>query len=62
MRTLLEETIPENTEFHDFQVEHDFLESGYKQLLLNARRIDQAGGRPQLILLALEEVTDGKKS
>jgi two-component system CheB/CheR fusion protein len=60
LRTLLEEIIPENTEFHDFQVEHDFPEIGHKQLLLNARRIDQAGGRPQLILLAIEEVTDGQ--
>ena len=61
LRTLLEETIPENAEFHDFQVEHDFPGIGYKQLLLNARRIDQVGDRPQLILLAIEEVTDGKE-
>lgn len=61
LRTLLEEIIPENTEFHDFQVEHDFPEIGYKQLLVNARRIDQEGDRAQLILLAIEEVTDGKK-
>ena len=60
LRTLLEEIIPENTEFHDFEVGHDFPEIGHKQILLNARRIDQAGGRPQLILLAIEEVTDGK--
>lgn len=60
LRTLLEKIIPEKAKFHDFQVEHDFPEIGHKQLLLNARRIDQQGDQPQLILLAIEEVTDGK--
>ena len=60
LRTLLEKIIPEKAEFHDFQVEHDFPEIGHKQLLVNARRIDQEGDRAQLILLAIEEVTDGK--
>ena len=50
----------QNAQFDDFEVEHDFPETGHKKIVLNARRIDQAGGRPQLILLAMENVTDGK--
>ena len=39
-------------------MENEFLGIGRRRMLLNARRIEQAGERPQLILLALEDVTD----
>ena len=58
LRKLLEEIIPQNAGFCDFEVEHEFPHIGRKKMLLNARRIEQRGGRPHLILLAIEDVTD----
>jgi two-component system CheB/CheR fusion protein len=61
LRTLLEEVIPHDARFDGFQVDHELTEIGRRTMLLNARRIDQAEGRPQLILLAIEDVTDAEK-
>jgi PAS domain S-box-containing protein len=57
LRSLLEELLPSNHSFDDFEVEHDFPRVGRRILLLNARRLqdDQSGG---LILLGMEDVTD----
>lgn len=62
LRTLLEEMIPETTAVHDFEVEHDFPSIGRRGMLLNARCFPPTGGHPDLILLAIEDVTDRKKS
>ena len=61
LRQLLEEIIPQSTEFHDFVVEHEFPDIGRKVMLLNARRIQQEAGRTRLILLAMEDVTEKQK-
>jgi two-component system, chemotaxis family, CheB/CheR fusion protein len=55
LRTLLEEIIPKNTSFKDYQVEHDFPKVGRKKLLVDARRIDRSDGRPYLILVGFME-------
>jgi len=39
LRKLLEDIFPQNTSFHDFEVEHDFETIGRKIMHLNARRI-----------------------
>jgi two-component system, chemotaxis family, CheB/CheR fusion protein len=57
LRMLLEQIIPENTSFEDFAVEHDFPSVGRKKMLLNARRMEQEGGEPGFILLAMEDLT-----
>lgn len=57
LRELLEDILPQNTSFHDFEVEHSFETIGRKIMHLNARRI-YGGGEPQLILLAIEDVTE----
>ncbi|MBE0597756.1 MAG: PAS domain-containing protein, partial [Desulfuromonadales bacterium] len=57
LRHLLQEIIPENTTFNDFQVTHDFPSIGRRTLLLNARRLDR-DGKPRLILLAFQDVTE----
>jgi hypothetical protein len=41
-----------------YQVEHDFPAIGKRTMLLNARRIVGKTGQTQLILLAIEDVTD----
>jgi PAS domain-containing protein len=58
LRELLEKIIPKNTLFEDFEVEHDFPHIGFKKMLLNARRIHHKEGGEELILLAMEDVTD----
>ena len=58
LRTLLEEVLPQNHVFQDFEVEHDFPTLGRKTMLLNARRIRRPGNDSELILLAIEDVTE----
>ena len=58
LRELLEEIIPQNTSFNDFEVEHHFPKVGHKTMVLNARRIPAMGEHPHLILLAIEDNTD----
>ncbi len=58
LRELLEDILPRNTNFHDFEVEHDFETIGRKIMHLNARRIYDQGNQTQLILLAVEDVTE----
>ena len=57
LRELLEEIVPQNTCFNNFEVEHTFQRVGRKRMLLNARRIYQEGKGTEMILLALEDVT-----
>lgn len=62
LRDLLERIIPENTEFEGFEVEHEFGTIGRRTMLLNARRIYQEGEGTQMILLAIEDVTERKRA
>ena len=56
LRTLLEEIVPANSWFDDFEVEHDFEQIGRKTMLLNARRFPPEGPF-KLLLLAIEDIT-----
>jgi PAS domain S-box-containing protein len=58
LRTLLEEVLPRDHAFEGFEVEHDFLTLGRKVMVLNARRIRKPGNHSELILLAIEDITD----
>ena len=60
LRTLLEEVIPENSHFDDFEVEHNFQTIGPKTMLLNARRFPPEG-KWELILLAVADITERKR-
>ena len=60
LRDLLEKILPQNSEFNDFLVEHEFPVIGYKKMLLNARSIFRENHEPQLILLAIEDITNRK--
>jgi PAS domain S-box-containing protein len=62
LRELLEEIIPKNTHFNNFEVDHEFPTIGRKRMLLNARRIYRKGKGTDMILLALEDITDQKQS
>lgn len=56
LRKLLENILPESQSFDDFAVEHDFPEIGHHKMLLNARRIIDANGNTQMILLSMQAV------
>jgi two-component system CheB/CheR fusion protein len=57
LRTRLEEVLPRESMFEDFEVEHDFETIGRRTMLLNARSVLSAPGRQGMILLAIEDVT-----
>lgn len=58
LRELLEEIIPRNSSFEAFQMEHDFPNIGRRIMILNARRMFRKANNTQLILVAIEDVTD----
>ncbi|RYX82693.1 PAS domain-containing protein [bacterium] len=57
LKTLIERILPEKNPFEDFEITHEFPRIGEKTLLLNARRLDSQEGRPEYILLAIEDIT-----
>jgi PAS domain S-box-containing protein len=63
LRTLLEATLPQNSHFEDFEVEHVFPTIGERTMLLNGHRVIQGEDTDaQLILLAIEDVTVRKRA
>lgn len=60
LRELLENVLPNNGRVEDFEVSHEFPRLGPRRMMLNARRIEPQPGQ-RLILLYIEDVTDGKK-
>jgi PAS domain S-box-containing protein len=60
LRTLLNEVPSNSHPVHDFEVEHNFPDIGQRSMLLNARKFPPESSNPQLILLAIEDVTDRK--
>lgn len=61
LRELLEEILPRNTHFKNFEVDHVFPGIGQKVMSLNARRIYQQGTATERILLAIEDMTERKQ-
>jgi len=57
LRKLLDEVLSQNRSVHDFEVEHSFPDLGRKTMLLNARPFPPDSKNPELILLAVEDVT-----
>jgi PAS domain S-box-containing protein len=60
LRELLEEILPKNTSFNDFEIDHDFPGIGRRVMLLNARRVYSEGHKTQRILLGIEDITERK--
>jgi len=57
LRKLLDEVLTRNQSVHDFEVEHTFPALGRKSMLLNARPFPPDSDHPELILLAVEDVS-----
>src|SRR3977135_3166820 len=61
LRTLLEDVVPKSSVFNDFELEHTFPVIGRRVMLLNARKL-QAGHHGALLVLAMEDVTERRRS
>ena len=61
LRDLMEKVLQQKREFNDFLVEHEFPLIGHKKMLLNARSIFRENHEPQLILLAIEDISNRKQ-
>jgi len=62
LRMFLEDILPRNSFFHDFEITHDFPQIGRRTMLLNARRLDLDDGAPRMVLLAIEDVTERQRA
>jgi two-component system CheB/CheR fusion protein len=61
LRELLEEIVPKNNSFYDFEVEHTFPVIGTKTMLLNAHRIVQQSINEELIVLTIVDITEVRR-
>ncbi len=62
LRQLLEDILPKNTQLRGFEAERDFQAIGHKAMLLNARRIYKDAKKTEMILLAIEDITEAKRA
>src|SRR5271156_7199404 len=60
LRRLLEDIVPKSSVFNDFELEHTFPVIGRRVMLLNARKL-QAGRHGELLVLAMEDVTERRR-
>ena len=58
LRRLLEDILPNNSAFDDFEVTHDFANAGRKTMLLNARGLHGEDARLRLIVLVIADITE----
>jgi len=62
LRRLLEEIIPRDSFFNDFEITREIPGLGARALLLNARRLDNPEGGPERVLLGVEDVTERREA
>lgn len=62
LQVLLEDILPRNSFFNDFEVTHDFPQIGRRTMLFNARRLDTNDSVPRMILVSIEDVTERLES
>ena len=58
LRELLEDILPRKSFFNNFEITHDFANIGRRTMLLNARKLSDAEGRPARILLGIQDITE----
>lgn len=62
LRTLLNEARPTNARIETLEVDHEFPAIGRRTLLLNARRLSRGDHLGQMTLVAIQDITDRKRS
>jgi signal transduction histidine kinase len=58
LKKLLEKILVKKNSFNDFEVENNFEALGHRIMLLNARKLNIADKDDQMILLAIEDITE----
>jgi PAS domain-containing protein len=58
LRELLEKILPESLEMDDFKVVHEFSSIGKRTMILNARRLETGLDFGEMILLAIEDISE----
>ena len=61
LRKLLKDILLKDNKFDSYEIEHVFPNVGHKIMLLNARRIIQKKIGSQMILLAIEDITERRQ-
>ena len=61
LRHLLEEILPQNTSFDNYEIEHDFRDIGKRSMLLNACRMYLKNSHTKLIVLTIKDITEQKQ-
>ncbi len=62
LRRLLEEIVPQQSFFSDYEVTHDFPKIGSRSLLFNARVLNEPGSKAREILLGIHDITVRKRA
>jgi two-component system CheB/CheR fusion protein len=62
LRQALENVLPKAGGFRDFEVTHEFESIGRRTMLLSAREIEQPQPYGQMILLAIEDVSESRQA
>ena len=62
LRTILSEVVSNNQSFTGVEVEHDFREIGRRVMVLNAIKLTREDEGDELILLAIEDITERKQA
>lgn len=61
LRGLLDRILSEDEEIHNFEFEQDLHSTGRRSMLLTACKLPQEGSRDDLILIAIEDITERKR-
>jgi hypothetical protein len=61
LKKLLEKILSKRTTYRDLEIEYDFKNTGPKKMLLNARRMDVTGLNDPMIVLAIEDISNGEQ-
>ncbi|WP_426233045.1 chemotaxis protein CheB [Pararhizobium sp. DWP3-4] len=62
LRALLDKVLSAGDEIHNFEIEQEFRLTGRRTMLLTACRLPQEGGRDELILVAIEDITERRRA
>jgi two-component system CheB/CheR fusion protein len=62
LRELLEDILPKDGQFHGFEVDHEFPTVGRRIMLIDARRLRRRKPATELILLAIEDITERRRA
>ena len=62
LRELLEEVLVRRTTIEGYEVTHEFESIGRRTMILNARRIVDDSGKSNLILLAIDDITEKRRT